>query len=296
MPSLRDVKKRITAVKNIKQITYAMKMVASAKIKKAQTQILSLKPYVSSLEDIMATFKNEMAEEDYVSSNAYRFFSKDKLSNSIGIVVISPDKGLCGSYNNSIILKAIKLIKENNDKKIHLICVGKKAVDFFKKINGINIEYTMVSIFPKVSYSHAYILSDEIIKMYDKYNLEKVYCVYGEFKNILVQEIKASIFLPLVDFFSTKKLEKTSEFFIFEPDKKQVLDRLINKYINIEIYRFLLESQASELSARMNAMELANKNASELSEELVLKMNKLRQAQITTELAEIVGGANAVNQ
>ncbi len=295
MPSLRDIKRRISAVKGIKQITYAMKMVASARIKKAQHQILSLKPYVSSLEDIIFTLRNEMSEDDFKASFSYRFFHREK-GNNIGLVVVSGDKGLCGSYNNSIILKAVRFIKENRDKEIHIICVGKKVASFFRKVKDVSVEYNMVSIFPKVSYSHAYILSDEIIKMYDKYNLEKLFFIYGEFKNLLVQEIKTCVFLPLEDFFKTKKADKSSDFFIFEPDKTYILERLIKKYITSEVYRFLLENQASELAARMNAMDLANKNAGEIVDELTVKMNKLRQARITTELSEIVSGANAVSQ
>lgn len=293
MPSLRDIRKHISAVKNIKQITYAMKMVASARIKKAQNQILSLKPYVIQLENVISTLKVELGEDDFKTSPSYRFFHRD-VTGKVGIVIIAGDKGLCGSFNTQILEKAVLLMKENSHKDIYLILVGKKAVDFFKKVKGIDIEYQMLNIFPKVNYSHAAILSSEIIKMYDKVMLERVYVVYGEFKNMLNQEIKSRIFLPLEDLFETQN--KSIDYFLFEPDKKTILTSLITRYINIEVYRFLLENQASELAARMNAMELANKNAAELLDELTLSMNKLRQAQITTELTEIVSGANAVNQ
>lgn len=294
MPSLRDIRKHISAVKNIKQITYAMKMVASARIKKAQNQILSLKPYVIQLENVISTLKLELNEDDFKTSPSYRFFHTDD-TKKIGVVIITGDKGLCGSFNNQILEKALSLIKQNSESEIHLILVGKKAVDFFRKIKGINIDYQMLGIFPKVNYSHAALLSSEIIKMYDKNKLDRIYIVYGEFKNMLNQEIKSRIFLPLEDFFDSQA-KTSSDYFLFEPDKKTILTSLITKYINTEIYRFLLENQASELASRMNAMELANKNATELVEELTITMNKLRQAQITTELTEIVSGANAVNQ
>lgn len=294
MPSLRDIRKHISAIKSIKQITYAMKMVASARIKKAQNQILSLKPYVIQLENVISTLKLELSEDDFKTSSSYRFFHTED-TNKIGIVIITGDKGLCGSFNTQILEKALNLIKENSGKDIHLILVGKKAVDFFKKLKSVNIDYQMLGIFPKVNYSHAAILSSEIIKMYDKNKLERIYVVYSEFKSMLNQEIKSRIFLPLEDFFESQ-IKTSVDYFLFEPDKKTILTSLITKYINTEIYRFLLENQVSELAARMNAMELANKNAAELVEELTLNMNKLRQAQITTELTEIVSGANAVNQ
>jgi F-type H+-transporting ATPase subunit gamma len=296
MPSLRDIRKHIKAVKNIKQITYAMKMVASARIKKAQNQILSFKPYVNYLEDMIFSLKSEFEDENIKNFEFSKFLLREVKSNNVGIVVVSGDKGLCGSFNNMILMNALRFIKSNEGKNIYLICVGKKSYDFFKKLKGVNIYYQILNIFPKVSYTHASILSEKIIEMYEKYNLESVFIVYMEFKSLLKQELKNILLLPIVkDFSGVNKSKSFSDMFLFEPSKEIILKDLLPKYINIEIFRILLENQASELASRMNAMEQASKNASELIDELTVKMNKLRQAQITTELNEIMSGANAIS-
>ena len=296
MPSLRDIRKHIKAVKNIKQITYAMKMVASARIKKAQNQILSFKPYSNYLEDVISDLSSEFDDEKLYMYDFSRFLKRRENTGNIGIVVVSGDKGLCGAFNNNILLNSIRFIKSNNNKNIYLIAVGKKSVDFFKKLKNINLYYQISNIFPKVNYTHAALLGQKVIEMYDKYNLESVYFIYMEFKSILKQELKNVSILPIVNNSKTQLQNKrSSDVFIFEPSKKDLLENLIPKYINIEIFRILLENQASELASRMNAMEQASKNASELIDELTVKMNKLRQAQITTELNEIISGANAIS-
>ncbi len=294
MASLRDIRKHIKAVKNIKQITYAMKMVASARIKKAQNQILTFKPYVKYLEDVIISLKHEMEEDDIKRLNLHRFLERDEFRSSIGLVVVSGDKGLCGSFNNSILNSALKFIKENRDKKVYIITVGKKSTDFLKKLKDVEVYYQLVNIFPKVNYTHATLLTSKIIEMYDKYQLDELRLIYSEFKSMINQEIRNIVLLPVIKYIEKSSSEKKFHDYIFEPDKITLLNNLIPKYLNIEIFRMLLENQASELAARMNAMELASKNASELIDELTLKMNKLRQAQITTELTEIVSGANAV--
>jgi len=296
MPSLRDIRKHIKAVKNIKQITYAMKMVASARIKKAQNQILSFKPYSNYLADVISDLSSEFDDEKLYMYDFSRFLKKREDTGNIGIVVVSGDKGLCGAFNNNILLNSIRFIKSNSNKNIYLIAVGKKSVDFFKKLKNINLYYQISNIFPKVNYTHAALLGQKVIEMYDKYNLESVYFIYMEFKSILKQELKNVSILPIVNNSKTQLQNKrSSDVFIFEPSKKDLLENLIPKYINIEIFRILLENQASELASRMNAMEQASKNASELIDELTVKMNKLRQAQITTELNEIMSGANAIS-
>ncbi|MEF3280659.1 MAG: ATP synthase F1 subunit gamma [Elusimicrobiota bacterium] len=294
MASLRDIRKHIKAVKNIRQITYAMKMVSSARIKKAQSQILGFKPYISYLENVVFSLKGEMMEEDFKTTGLYRFFKKESLTNSIGIVVVGGDKGLCGSFNSSIINLAVKLIRNNKGKKIYIIPVGKKSYDFFKKVKEVNLYYQIYNIFPKVNYAHASLLSSKIIEAYEKLNLDEIYMVYSEFRNMMKQEFKSISFLPIINRIGGDEGKENLEDFIFEPEKSILLKNLIPKYINMRVYSVLLENQASELAARMQAMELASKNAGELIDELTLRMNKLRQAQITTELNEIVSGASAI--
>lgn len=292
MASLRDIRKHIKAVKNIKQITYAMKMISSARIKKAQNQVMSFRPYMNYLGEVISSLRSEMNEDD-IKNEELKNYLKPGNKDTIGLIVISGDKGLCGAFNTTIINSAIKFIKNNQDKKIYLITVGKKATDFFKRIrsNNIYVYYEMYNIFPKVSYTHASLLSSKVLEIHKRFNPASINFIYMEFRSMIKQELKNISLLPLVDF--TENNRKTTDY-IFEPEKDLLLVNLIPKYINMKIYSVLIENQISELVSRMNSMELASKNAGELVDELTIKMNKLRQAQITTELTEIVSGANAI--
>jgi len=294
MPSLRDIRKHISSVKSIKQITYAMKMVAAARIKKAQNTILSARPFAIKMNEIMSLLYDEMNEEDFTKCKLWPLFRSNNEEKNIGLVLITSDKGLCGSFNANLIKKAISFIKTNKDKKIYFIAVGKKGRDFVKRIKGINLEfyYEMLGIFPKVNYTHSSILSENIIKMYLEKKVSNITIIYNEFKSMIQQNLVEKVFLPLEMQF--KDADNKFEDFSFEPQKYILMEGLIKRYINSQIYRILLESQCAELSARMNAMENASKNAGELIEDLTLKMNKKRQAMITTELNEIVSGANAL--
>lgn len=294
MPSLRDIRKHISSVKSIKQITYAMKMVAAARIRRAQSAMLAARPFAIKMQEMISNLYGEMQEDDFKNGKFYSFFSNENPDENIGLVLITADKGLCGSFNANLIKKAVAFLKENQDKKIYFISVGKKGRDFIRRIKGLNIEfyYEMVGIFPKVNYTHSSLLSEKIIKMYQEKKLSKVVIIYNEFKSMIQQQLVEKVFLPLEKSISEKKVKM--EDFSFEPKKCLLLEGLIVRYINSQIYRILLESQAAELSARMNAMENASKNAAELIDSLTLKMNKTRQAMITTELNEIVSGANAL--
>jgi F-type H+-transporting ATPase subunit gamma len=293
MPSLRDIRKHINSVKSIKQITYAMKMVAAARIKKAQNSMLASRPFAIKMDEMLSKLYAEMRGEDFKRASTYDLFVNNNDKNKIGLVLITSDKGLCGSFNSNLIKKTLNFIKENRDKKIYFISVGKKGRDFIKRIKDINMEisYEMIGIFPKVNYTHSNLLSENIIKMYREKKISRVHIIYNEFKSMIKQEIKEYLFLPLEYKFNPNK-DNTD--FYFEPDKITLMEGLLIRYINSQVYRILLESQAAELSARMNAMENASENAGELIDALSLKMNKTRQAMITTELTEIVGGASSL--
>jgi F-type H+-transporting ATPase subunit gamma len=293
MPSLRDIRKHINSVKSIKQITYAMKMVAAARIKKAQNSMLASRPFAIKMDEMLSKLYAEMRGEDFKRASTYDLFVNNNDKNKIGLVLITSDKGLCGSFNSNLIKKTLNFIKENRDKKIYFISVGKKGRDFIKRIKDINMEisYEMIGIFPKVNYTHSNLLSENIIKMYREKKISRVHIIYNEFKSMIKQEIKEYLFLPLEYKFNPNK-DNTD--FYFEPDKITLMEGLLIRYINSQVYRILLESQAAELSARMNAMENASENAGELIDALSLKMNKTRQAMITPELTEIVGGASSL--
>lgn len=297
MASLRDIRKHISSVKSIKQITYAMKMVAAARIKRAQNSILASRPFAREMEHMIADLYSEMETEDFNASPAHALFEARKDARAVGLVLIASDKGLAGSFNTNLLKNALAWLRANKGKKVYAICVGRKSRDFLKRLKGLDLEVVseMVGIFPKVSYVHANLLSEHISKLYADRGVESVTLVYNEFKSMIAQRVVNVGLLPL----KRHILEMSGQpggfkDFDFEPDKIKLLESLLPRYIGAQLYRILLESQAAELAARMNAMESASKNASELIEGLTLKLNKMRQAMITTELNEIVSGAEAL--
>ncbi len=298
MASLRDIRKRIKSVKSIKQITYAMKMVSAARIKRAQGAILASRPFAVHMEGLIADLCAEMEGGDFKKSPAYKLFAERPQAAAAGLVLIAGDKGLCGSFNSNLLKAAAAWLTENRGRKLYVICVGRKSRDFIKRLKGLNLEisYEMVGVFPKVGYVHADILAGNVLKVFAGKDVLSVTLIYNEFKSMLTQRIVREALLPLKHHIlkvSGAAGRKMSDF-SFEPEKKSLLEALLPRYIGAQLYRVLLESQAAELAARMNAMEAASKNASELIDGLTLKLNKMRQAMITTELNEIVSGAEAL--
>ncbi|MCK4936664.1 MAG: ATP synthase F1 subunit gamma [Elusimicrobiales bacterium] len=298
MASLRDIRRHISSVKSIKQITYAMKMVAAARIKKAQNKILNSRPFADKMEEAIKNLYTEMGEEDFRHSPAFKLFEKHEESNVSVLIVITSDKGLCGSFNVNVLKRAVIWLKENKDREIKVIAVGRKGRDFFKRLKGLNlsIAYELVGIFPKASYAHAKLVTDNLFKLYEK-EADSVTIIYNRFKSMMSQEIIRNKFLPLKrHFMKTGDEAAKNKFsdFDFEPAKELLLSSLLPRYIKAQIFKILLESQAAELAARMNAMEAASGNASDIIEDLTLKLNKTRQTMITTELNEIVAGAGAL--
>ncbi|PIS46988.1 MAG: ATP synthase F1 subunit gamma [Elusimicrobia bacterium CG08_land_8_20_14_0_20_51_18] len=297
MASLRDIRKHISSIKSIKQITYAMKMVAVARIKKAQNSMLSARPFAIKMDSVIADLYSEMQEADFKKSSVHDLFENENDAKSVGLVLITSDKGLCGSFNANLIKKTLGFIRANKDKKIYFISVGKKGRDFVRRIKRIDLEfyYEMFGIFPKVGYIHSNLVSENVIKMYREKKLSRVVFIYNEFKSMIQQNLVEQEFLPLEKHILSRAAGASGiSDFDFEPGKMRLMENLIPRHISSHIYRILLESQAAELSARMNAMESASKNAAEIIDELTLKMNKTRQAMITTELNEIVSGASAL--
>lgn len=299
MASLRDIRKHIKSVKNIKQITYAMKMVAAARIKKAQTAILSSRPFALHMEDLISDLERELNCDDAGDSLAHSLFAeRGEAATACGLVLVTADKGLCGSFNSNLLKAAAAWLRENRERKLYVICVGRKSRDFMKRLKGLDLEiaYEMIGIFPKAGYVHANLLSENIMRLFARQEVRRVSLIYNEFKSMLVQRIVRADLLPLNRCALPASGARTARLkdFSFEPEKRRLLDVLVPRYIGAQMYRVLLESQAAELAARMNAMEAASKNASELIDGLTLRLNKMRQAMITTELNEIVSGAEAL--
>jgi len=298
MASLRDIRKHIKSVKSIKQITYAMKMVAAARIRRAQNSILAARPFALHMEELISDLEGDIASGNSNTAMVRALFDERPGANSVALVLVTADKGLCGSFNSNLLKAAAAWLRENREKKIHVICVGRKSRDFMKRLKGLDLEisYEMVGIFPKVGYVHADLLAGNILKLFARTEIGTVTLIYNEFKSMLAQRIIKTSLLPLKHSVAASGVPAGRKLrdFSYEPAKRFLLETLLPRHIGAQLYRVLLESQAAELAARMNAMGAASKNASELIDGLTLKLNKMRQTMITTELNEIVSGAEAL--
>ncbi|SHH82229.1 ATP synthase F1 subcomplex gamma subunit [Caloranaerobacter azorensis DSM 13643] len=280
---MRDIKRRIRSVSSTKQITKAMELVSSAKLRRAREKLEKTRPYyntiVRSIRDILTStsgIRHPFLEKREVKKAAY--------------IVITADRGLCGGYNNNV----IKLTEENikNKDNAVIIAVGQKARDFFKK-RGYNLADEFVHISENPNYSHAREIGDIVINLYKMREIDEVNIVYTQFESTISQVTKIMKLLPAENVVEKGDRKKTT-LVEYEPSPEEVLDYLIPKYIHSVIYGAMIEASASEQAARRNAMESATDNAQEMIENLKLSYNRARQASITQEIAEIVGGAEAL--
>ena len=287
MPNLKEIKSRITSVKSTIQITSAMKMVSAAKLKKAQDAIIQLRPYSNKLTEIMSSVSS--ASEDS-SQNKY---SEVREVNKILLVPITSNRGLCGGFNANIIKTTIEIEKELNSKsELTILSIGKKSSEFFKK-NKYNVHSTHDDVFQDVNYEDVSKIAELILNDFANEKFDKVILVYNQFKNAATQIVMQEDFLPLNKTQSENSQEAVD--YIYEPGKDEILNELIPKSLKTQLFKAILDSNASEHGARMTAMHKATDNATELKNELTLSYNKARQAAITGEILEIVGGAEALN-
>ena len=287
MPNLKEIKSRITSVKSTIQITSAMKMVSAAKLKKAQDAIIQLRPYSNKLTEIMSSVSS--ASEDS-SQNKY---SEVREVSKILLVPITSNRGLCGGFNANIIKKTIEIEKDLNPKsELIILSIGKKSSEFFKK-NKYNVHSTHDDVFQDVNYEDVSKIAELILNDFANEKFDKVILVYNQFKNAATQIVMQEDFLPLNKTQSENSQEAVD--YIYEPGKDEILNELIPKSLKTQLFKAILDSNASEHGARMTAMHKATDNATELKNELTLSYNKARQAAITGEILEIVGGAEALN-
>ena len=287
MPNLKEIKSRITSVKSTIQITSAMKMVSAAKLKKAQDAIIQLRPYSNKLTEIMSSVSS--ASEDS-SQNKY---SEVRDVNKTLLVPITSNRGLCGGFNANIIKKTIEIEKELNSKsELTILSIGKKSSEFFKK-NKYNVHSTHDDVFQDVNYEDVSKIAGLILNDFANEKFDKVILVYNQFKNAATQIVMQEDFLPLNKTQSENSQDAVD--YIYEPGKDEILNELIPKSLKTQLFKAILDSNASEHGARMTAMHKATDNATELKNELTLSYNKARQAAITGEILEIVGGAEALN-
>jgi len=286
--TLRTIRRRIASIKSTQQITKAMKMVAAARLRKAQDRMLKARPYAKSLDD---TLGHVAAKVD----QSLHPLLQHKEPKRIGFVVVTGDRGLCGSFNANIIRRAANEMNaaRQNGQEIHLIAIGKKGFEFFNRRRYPILE-KYVNFFDKLAFSHAQDIAALIQDQYVNGKLDRIYLVFNEFKSAIQQNIVVQQLLPIVP--RPPKDEKFAAEFIFEPSPIKILDNLCPRYLNVEIWQSLLESFAAEMGARMAAMGAASDNAKELIIQLTLYYNKVRQASITRELMDIVGGAEALKK
>ncbi|HQI41638.1 MAG: ATP synthase F1 subunit gamma [Ignavibacteriales bacterium UTCHB2] len=291
MATLRDIKLRIKGVKSTQQITKAMKMVAAAKLRRATEAILNARPYSKKISTLLSHL---VTEED---RGLNPLFLQREVKN-IAIVVVTADRGLCGAFNTNIIKEAARYIYEevkSPNENYLLYCLGKKGSDYFRKRN-YNIGQTYPGIFSQLDYATAQNLVNELIDKYLDSTIDKVILIFNEFKSIIQQKIVVEQFLPIAPPEKDNSGKYETANYILEPDQKSIFNYLIPKHLKAQMWRVLLESNASEFAARMTAMDNATTNAKELIRTLSLTYNSKRQAAITTEILEIVSGANALKE
>jgi F-type H+-transporting ATPase subunit gamma len=301
MAGLKEIRNRITSIKSTQQITSAMKMVSASKLRRAQMSILKFRPYAQKFNEIL----NNLGSD--IGTAAEGKYCEPGEINRVLIVSISSNRGLCGSFNANIIRTTQKLEagsrKHENQtsniqlptSNISLICIGRKVNDYFSK-RKYNVIENYSSIFESLTYDNAAKIAEKLISLYLNRDYDKIMIVYNKFKNAAMQQTTTEQFLPL----QIEKTEKStvdrrpSTDFIFEPSQGEILSHIIPNYLKMNLYRMLLESNASEHGARMTAMHIATDNAADILKQLSLSYNKARQATITKELLEIVSGAEAL--
>ena len=299
MESLRDIRQNIKAIKSTQQIMQTMKMISNARIRKAQDAMTAARPFAKKMLEMVNDLKNEvlaLPQPDEGESWASRFFvNRTGDKNKIGVLVIAGDKGLTGSFNAVILRALVQFLKENRDKQITAFVVGKKARDFLARLRmkNLTIAYESVGIFPKVSYAHAELLGEAMMKSFLQDNLGSVTLIYNDFKSMASQNLIVQPFLPFDHLPQAQHVDEHD--FEFEPGLLEIFKLLVPRLVKANMYRILLESQAANLAATTNAMDAASKNAGEIVDALGLKLNKVRQAGITNEILDIVNGAEALN-
>ncbi|MBC8510908.1 MAG: ATP synthase F1 subunit gamma [Cryomorphaceae bacterium] len=286
MANLKEIRLRITSVGSTMQITSAMKMVSAAKLKRAQDAIIQMRPYANKLTELL---KNLSASLDSSDGGVY---TQEREIKNVLLVTVTSNRGLCGGFNAYIMKKAKALINEEYaNANVSILSIGKKSSEHFTK-NGFNVASTHDALFGGLTFDNVAIVAEGIMEQFVKGDYDKVVLVYNQFKNAATQIIMTENFLPV------QAAENNSEIvvdYIFEPTKQEIVEQLIPKSLKTQLFKAVLDSHAAEHGARMTAMHKATDNASELKKDLTLTYNKARQAAITNEILEIVGGAEALS-
>jgi F-type H+-transporting ATPase subunit gamma len=290
MASLKDIKRRIKSVKNTRQITKAMKMVSAAKLKRAQDEITAARPYAEKMLELIGSLASKASSDSHP-------LLENRGSAKIGLVLYTSDRGLCGGFNSQLLRTAERFIRENNSSEISLYLVGKRGAEYFKR-RSFKILNARVIGGGRPGYGAAVEIANDVVASYMNGELDEVHIVFSEFKSAMTQTPVTQKLLPVSAPGNTGKAEKKEEGgqgeYLYEPSEGAVLASLLPKYVEVQAFRALLETSASEHGARMTSMDSASKNAGQMIGGLTLVYNRLRQAAITRELMEIIGGAEAL--
>ena len=297
MATLREIRRRVTSVKSTQKITKAMKMVAAAKLRRAQAELVSTRPYAHKMNELLRHLVTK------IDLSIHPLLQEREIKRIL-LVVVSGDRGMCGAFNGNIVKSAVDHLNTqypqlmNEQDGVRIVTVGKKATDFFSKRN-YNLYTKHVGLFGNLHFGHARTILQQLVDDYLKGNYDKVEIIYNEFKSVIQQRIVVEQILPI----PPEQIQKSKELhmlaqvdYIYELSSSEIIDLLLPKHLNFQMWRILLESSTAEEGARMTAMNNATENAKELIRDLTLSYNKARQASITKELLEIVGGAEALKK
>ena len=294
MANLKEIRNRITSVSSTRQITSAMKMVSAAKLRRAQDAITQMRPYANKLKELLGNL-NDNSDNDEGS-----VYSEQREVKRVLLIPVTSNRGLAGAFNANIIKETNKIIKEQYaDKEVTVLAIGKKADDFFKKtdynIKGTTLPSKLETVYDDLTFARVSKIASKIMKAFEYKQFDKVLVIYNEFVNAAVQNVNVEQMMPIVSNETEENNSAVVSDYIYEPSKEFIVEELIPKSIKLQLFKVLLDSHASEHGARMTAMHKATDNASDLINDLKLVYNKARQAAITNEILEIVGGAEALN-
>ncbi len=284
MPSLIDIRRRIRSVKNTQQITKAMKMVSAAKLRRAQERALASRPYANIMNRVLSNVAAAAAGNEEVADLPLLQTREEK---RIQMIVISGDRGLAGAFNANLFRMAQRFIDEHRGAEIRVETIGRKSRDYFRK-RGFTVTGEHIGIVERPTYDQAFQIADKMIDLYSKAEVDAVYIAVNEFKNIMASNLVTRKILPVEVPEGGEQID-----YIYEQPPQELLSVLLPRYVEMEIYRAMLESNSAEHAARMTAMDTASSNAGDVIQSLTLNMNRVRQAAITREIIEIVSGAAA---
>ena len=291
MATLRDIRRRIRSVESTQKITRAMKLVAAAKLRRAQERLISGRPYAVKMAALLSSLVRR-AEADAHPLLVRRPAARKRL------VIITADKGLCGAFNSNILRASLAFLREQGETSVTLVVVGKKARDFYRR-RQYEVKSEMLGFFDRLAYSHAQELAGGLMQEYLSGEVDEVHLMYNEFRSVAVQRVRREQLLPIESAEAAEGqggAEAAVGDYIYEPSPEAILAALVPRHVTTQVYRALMESVAGEYGARMTAMEAATKNAKEMISVLSIQYNKARQERITKELLDIVGGAEALRQ